>query len=54
MGNPHLVTFVEDITQINLPEIGPQLENQAPVPQAWVIPEPLSQTLIRMVSLPTI
>ena len=27
MGNPHLVTFVEDITQINLPEIGPQLQN---------------------------
>ena len=27
MGNPHLVTFVEDITQINLQEIGPQLEN---------------------------
>ena len=27
MGNPHLVTFVEDITQINLPEIGPELEN---------------------------
>ena len=27
MGNPHLVTFVEDITQINLPEIGQQLEN---------------------------
>lgn len=27
MGNPHLVTFVEDITQINLPKIGPQLEN---------------------------
>lgn len=27
MGNPHLVTFVEDITQINLPEIGPKLEN---------------------------
>lgn len=27
MGNPHLVTFVEDITQIKLPEIGPQLEN---------------------------
>ena len=26
MGNPHLVTFVEDITQINLPENGPQLE----------------------------
>ena len=27
MGNPHLVTFVDDITQINLPEIGPELEN---------------------------
>ena len=27
MGNPHLVTFVDDITQINLPEIGPKLEN---------------------------
>lgn len=27
MGNPHLVTFVEDISQINLPEIGPLLEN---------------------------
>lgn len=26
MGNPHLVTFVEDITQVNLTEIGPQLE----------------------------
>ena len=24
MGNPHLVTFVDDITQINLPEIGPE------------------------------
>ena len=27
---------------------------QAPVPQAWVIPEPLSHTLIRIVSLQTI
>lgn len=27
MGNPHLVTFVEDITRIDLPEIGPALEN---------------------------
>lgn len=27
MGNPHLVTFVDDITLINLPEIGPELEN---------------------------
>lgn len=26
MGNPHLVTFVEDIAQINLPKIGPELE----------------------------
>lgn len=26
MGNPHLVTFVDDITKIKLPEIGPQLE----------------------------
>lgn len=26
MGNPHLVTFVDDISQINLPEIGPLLE----------------------------
>lgn len=27
MGNPHLVTFTDDIVRINLPEIGPQLEN---------------------------
>ena len=27
MGNPHIVTFVDDITRINLPEIGPELEN---------------------------
>lgn len=27
MGNPHLVTFVDDISQINLSEIGPKLEN---------------------------
>lgn len=27
MGNPHLVTFVEDINLINLPQIGPELEN---------------------------
>lgn len=27
MGNPHLVTFVENIDEINLPEIGPELEN---------------------------
>lgn len=27
MGNPHLVTFVDDIDLINLPQIGPELEN---------------------------
>lgn len=27
MGNPHLVIFVEDITKIDLPVIGPKLEN---------------------------
>lgn len=27
MGNPHLVTFVDDIALINLPEIGPKLEH---------------------------
>ena len=27
MGNPHLVTFVEDINGINLQKIGPELEN---------------------------
>lgn len=27
MGNPHLVTFVEDIHRINLSETGPELEN---------------------------
>lgn len=27
MGNPHLVTFVDDIAQINLREIGPKLEH---------------------------
>ena len=26
MGNPHLVTFVEDLTKINLPDIGSRLE----------------------------
>jgi diaminopimelate epimerase len=27
MGNPHLVTFVDDITKVNLEEIGPKLEH---------------------------
>ena len=32
MGNPHLVTFVEDIEKIILTEIGPQLENHSRFP----------------------
>lgn len=32
MGNPHLVTFVDDIEQIALTEIGPQLENHSRFP----------------------
>jgi diaminopimelate epimerase len=27
MGNPHLVTFVDDINEIDLPEVGPKLEH---------------------------
>ena len=26
MGNPHLVIFVNDVAEVNLPEVGPQLE----------------------------
>ena len=33
MGNPHLVIFVEDITNINLPVIGPLLECPSAVPE---------------------
>ena len=29
MGNPHLVIFVEDITTVDLPTIGPVLENNS-------------------------
>ena len=29
MGNPHLVIFVEDITTVDLPTIGPVLENHS-------------------------
>lgn len=32
MGNPHLVTFVEDITAIRLEEIGPKLEHHPHFP----------------------
>lgn len=27
MGNPHFVTFVDDMNQVNLPVVGPQLEH---------------------------
>ena len=27
MGNPHVVIFVDDIQQIDLPTVGPQIEN---------------------------
>lgn len=33
MGNPHLVTFVDDITRIDLPVIGPMLENHPLFPE---------------------
>lgn len=33
MGNPHLVTFVEDMEQIQLEEIGPKLEHHPHFPQ---------------------
>ena len=29
MGNPHVVIFVDDITKINLPVIGPEIENHS-------------------------
>lgn len=32
MGNPHLVIFVEDVNSINLPVIGPKLENHPMFP----------------------
>lgn len=33
MGNPHLVTFVDDITRIDFPAIGPILENHPLFPE---------------------
>lgn len=32
MGNPHLVIFTDDVEQIDLPAIGPKLENDARFP----------------------
>lgn len=33
MGNPHLVIFVDDIKDVNLPSIGPKLENHPLFPE---------------------
>ncbi len=33
MGNPHCITFVEDVTAIPLEEIGPQFEHDSAFPQ---------------------
>ncbi|SHH53935.1 diaminopimelate epimerase [Sporobacter termitidis DSM 10068] len=33
MGNPHAVTFVEDVASLELPRIGPPLENHPMFPQ---------------------
>lgn len=33
VGNPHAVVFVEDATKINLPELGPKIENHPRFPQ---------------------
>ena len=33
MGNPHLVIFIDDIKNVNLPAIGPKLENHPLFPE---------------------
>jgi diaminopimelate epimerase len=33
MGNPHCITFVEDVAAVNLPEIGSQFEQHSAFPQ---------------------
>jgi diaminopimelate epimerase len=33
MGNPHLVIFVDDINSVNLPAVGPKLENHPLFPE---------------------
>ena len=33
MGNPHLVIFIDDIKNVNLPAIGPKLENHPLFPK---------------------
>ncbi len=50
MGNPHLVIFVEDITQVALAEVGPKLENHPLFPERINVEfaQVLSQGFIRM------
>ncbi len=50
MGNPHLVIFVDDITKVNLPEIGPVLENHPLFPNRVNVEfaQVLSEGSIRM------
>lgn len=50
MGNPHLITFVDDINRINLPVIGPQLENNSLFPDRTNVEfaQVLSDNKIRM------
>ncbi len=50
MGNPHLVIFVDDIKEVNLPEIGPQLENHPLFPERVNVEfvEPQSDGTLRM------
>lgn len=50
MGNPHLVTFVDDINQINLEEIGPKLEKHPLFPDRTNVEfaQVISKDTIRM------
>lgn len=50
MGNPHLVIFVDDITAIDLPHVGPKVEKQSIFPDGINVEfaQVLSQGKIRM------
>lgn len=50
MGNPHLVTFIDNINLINLPEIGPELENDPLFPDRINVEfaQVISENKIRM------
>lgn len=50
MGNPHLVTFVDDIAQINLTETGPKLEHHPLFPNRTNVEfaQVIGQDTIRM------